>query len=746
MPAEKPAMAGTKRKHASDVPEPTGGVAPAGEDLATLEDAMTAYFLEANTNDELGASLNSVLTSHKAQSALDPDALFPQDLAEGAATAGPVAGSPDPSAGSALGAAVDVPLGLPNVIGDGDALTSMDILNVLDAFEPSSTATPQQAQCAATGHKIGHATAASGIDSSANSAMTAPIAPGGATRKPPPKKPAAAASLRAASAPKARARSAAPASSAAPRGADEGGDDGSIDDEGGDGSEAGDDAGGDVDERKLKRMRRNRESAMRSRHRRKAYIEELEGKVAALTSEVARLTGEGWALRQEVERLRAGTHAGDESAGVAVDELTALLLGGGEGAACGSVPRAADVDVDAGTTTSGTTADTAGLPLRVESDTKSGTGSESLPAATTVPSPSYAAAAAGVAAAASSSLPVMGARGASKRQSSAVAALAGCMLVACATVIPGQGTGQVGAPLAALWSETRRGSVDAGRSAAARRLLGLDDASRFSLSSLWDAVHPDEPSGRAGTAGEADAAADALAAGLRLEDAPQGDETGAAVASGAARSPSGSVIRLPANTSWGDAELIERAEKQLTVAAQHAAGGRAEPILIEAALSSLPAFDHVDHLLCPKAATVPSAHRAAAPPGGAPIAPGAGSDVLAPAASHAAHLPAALSVDGTPRAPLSSALPTVMSILLPWDALARALPAVAAAVPAPGDDAAAHVNSFAQVSCIVTNVTHAIMPRAPTDGAVQARRRHGLSSRRSLPASAAHPSAPETAH
>lgn len=71
---------------------------------------------------------------------------------------------------------------------------------------------------------------------------------------------------------------------------------------------------GDIDpaeEKRLKRMRRNRESAAMSRNRKKAYIEELEAKVAALSSSVQALQSENWTLKQECAlfRSRAGADA-----------------------------------------------------------------------------------------------------------------------------------------------------------------------------------------------------------------------------------------------------------------------------------------------------------------------------------------------------------------------------------------------------------------------------------------------------
>ena len=54
-----------------------------------------------------------------------------------------------------------------------------------------------------------------------------------------------------------------------------------------------------LEQKRLKRMRRNRESAAMSRNRKKAYIEELEAKVSVLKASVHQLQSENWALKQE---------------------------------------------------------------------------------------------------------------------------------------------------------------------------------------------------------------------------------------------------------------------------------------------------------------------------------------------------------------------------------------------------------------------------------------------------------------
>jgi len=71
--------------------------------------------------------------------------------------------------------------------------------------------------------------------------------------------------------------------------------------------------------KRVKRMRRNRESAAMSRERKKQYIEELETKLAALTATVQQ-------LRAENVALRAGDAPVDGSNAVSLDQLTAEQL------------------------------------------------------------------------------------------------------------------------------------------------------------------------------------------------------------------------------------------------------------------------------------------------------------------------------------------------------------------------------------------------------------------------------------
>mmetsp|Transcript_41149 Transcript_41149/g.99811 ORF Transcript_41149/g.99811 Transcript_41149/m.99811 type:complete len:476 (+) Transcript_41149:578-2005(+) len=61
------------------------------------------------------------------------------------------------------------------------------------------------------------------------------------------------------------------------------------------------------EEKRLKRMRRNRESAAMSRNRKKMYVEELEARVVELTANVHQLQQQNAALQQENAALRAGS-------------------------------------------------------------------------------------------------------------------------------------------------------------------------------------------------------------------------------------------------------------------------------------------------------------------------------------------------------------------------------------------------------------------------------------------------------
>merc|ERR1719378_1643258 len=74
----------------------------------------------------------------------------------------------------------------------------------------------------------------------------------------------------------------------------------------------------------MKRMRRNRESAAMSRERKKAYIEELELKLASLNSTVEQ-------LRCENEALRAGrglpAAVDPFTGGISLPESPAMLFG-----------------------------------------------------------------------------------------------------------------------------------------------------------------------------------------------------------------------------------------------------------------------------------------------------------------------------------------------------------------------------------------------------------------------------------
>ena len=84
-----------------------------------------------------------------------------------------------------------------------------------------------------------------------------------------------------------------------------------------------------LEEKRLKRMRRNRESAAMSRNRKKAYIEELEAKVAALSNSVQQLQSENWTLKQECALIKT---TGSEGKAGAAPMPEALHSGSSSGA------------------------------------------------------------------------------------------------------------------------------------------------------------------------------------------------------------------------------------------------------------------------------------------------------------------------------------------------------------------------------------------------------------------------------
>ena len=69
------------------------------------------------------------------------------------------------------------------------------------------------------------------------------------------------------------------------------------------GDEGWDEGGEGVDAKRQKRMRRNRESAAMSRERKKTHIDELEHKLAMLSSTVATLQAENDALRSRLTEV-----------------------------------------------------------------------------------------------------------------------------------------------------------------------------------------------------------------------------------------------------------------------------------------------------------------------------------------------------------------------------------------------------------------------------------------------------------
>jgi len=77
----------------------------------------------------------------------------------------------------------------------------------------------------------------------------------------------------------------------------------------------GDGSGDPLEQKRLKRMRRNRESAAMSRNRKKAYIEELEAKVAALKASVHQLQSENQTLKQSCSSTPASAAGAAGAAG-----------------------------------------------------------------------------------------------------------------------------------------------------------------------------------------------------------------------------------------------------------------------------------------------------------------------------------------------------------------------------------------------------------------------------------------------
>lgn len=102
-----------------------------------------------------------------------------------------------------------------------------------------------------------------------------------------------------------------------------------------------------TEEKRLKRMRRNRESAAQSRNRKKQYVEELEGQVKSLEDQVTALHQENYDLRREHARLMGQPFAelrppalvsGVPPPGSGSDTATATVVADGE-----SHPEAAAV-------------------------------------------------------------------------------------------------------------------------------------------------------------------------------------------------------------------------------------------------------------------------------------------------------------------------------------------------------------------------------------------------------------------
>ncbi|KAJ1616554.1 hypothetical protein T492DRAFT_1105843, partial [Pavlovales sp. CCMP2436] len=623
------AAAGTKRKQP-----------PTADSKAThqLEDAMAAYFLEANTTDELSASLNDVLHDGASELSAEEAAFSLPDLDTISSTfAAIVAGSqvgsgstsPNhsathaadaPHASFAAAGALTLAVGADEpALADEMALSSLDICNdiwsvpghqdiwsVLDAFTGAEGPSP-----------------ASSADLGGFSALAlAPVARGGATRRPPGKKAGAPTAGRAASAARKRGpatSTGAPADACAlaiaaaalfsegrapplpPHAAFNlqpplatpsqlplpqqhfrealglGGLGGSADGSDGDsdGEFGGSANGGDMNERKMKRMRRNRESAMRSRHRRKAYIDELEAKVAELSHVINRLATEGYALRIENEHLRtlalSPAVAPPLSAPAAQAQNAALSVAGSQhtghtqaveegGVEGGSVEAefGAETTLDThsgsrstGDVHSGNTAQVGSASFRPEA---------ALPLSPHPLSPAWPAPS-----------PMHGISG-------------------------GIGGSQ---PLAVMWSGVAT-THDDSRAAAARRLLGLDATgapspngmgmSEFALSQIREAAKRDPPSAWNPLASLEHVFAELAMPGLPPDSPTPIPDSPASLPDSPVLLPDsptplpdaptpltdshrttrgGPVIRLPPDASWGDAELIELTEKQVAVTEPH---------------------------------------------------------------------------------------------------------------------------------------------------------------------------------
>jgi len=334
--------------------------------------------------------------------------------------------------------------------------------------------------------------------------------------------------------------------------ADEGGADVSDaeggDGEGGDGE--GDGSGDPLEQKRLKRMRRNRESAAMSRNRKKAYIEELEAKVAALKASVHQLQSENQTLKQDCSSTPASAVAA--AAGAAAP--------GALQAAGSSSDALADDDLGLSLEQLGAVVGDdlcLGLPPL---DIPSGHGDEDA-----------------------SALP-----GGKKVSTAALAMMSALTFVTLSANSSGP-----------LWSR------DAGHSPTSRVLMSLSDetARRFGRDEelpLWPAIDAlaidtlQQPPQAQALYESPEPIASALATALPTPLPPPVRPPASASASASASSHSsshvrveqvegdagkdaGRVLMLPRNSSWADALRVEAAEKQLMVRGEaamlHGSGG-----------------------------------------------------------------------------------------------------------------------------------------------------------------------------
>ena len=318
----------------------------------------------------------------------------------------------------------------------------------------------------------------------------------------------------------------------------------------------GEGSGDPLEQKRLKRMRRNRESAAMSRNRKKAYIEELEAKVAALKASVHQLQSENWTLKQESSSVFP---AGAGDAGAAAP--------GGRHVAGSSSDAAAEDDLGLSLEPLGAMADDLCLAGLSPLDIPSSHGDEDA-----------------------SALP-----GGKKVSTAALAMMSALTFVTLSANSSGP-----------LWSR------DTGHSPGARVLMSLSDepVRRFGLDGerpLWpaiDAASLSQPPQTQPLYESPEPIANALATALpTLEGAPVVTALPPPVRPPASASRSharveqveqdagkdaGRVLMLPRNSSWADALRVEAAEKQLMVRGEAMVRGSGAPVPDKGALLASP--------------------------------------------------------------------------------------------------------------------------------------------------------------